>query len=315
MPLARGMFPRYTCRLPKRVDPVRRGGPCDGSLQTKPGSGARSDFGLPLIGVSADSIENPMSQTHSILKTDDGRRLAYRKVVPSGARGARPGVVFLGGLCSDMSGTKAEFLDAWARETNHAFLRFDYTGHGESSGHFEEGCVGDWATDAADAINALTDGPQVLVGSSLGGWIALLLARDKQVKAAAVVGIAAAPDFTERLIREEMKPEERAELLERGRVEIGSDYDSPYVITNRLIRDGTRQRLLHKPCPIPGPVRLLHGTADRDVPVDTALRTLGRLESNDARLVLVKDADHRMSGDAELNLLRETLCEVLALAG
>ena len=255
-----------------------------------------------------------MSQIPSILETDDGRRLAYRKVVPSVAKRARPGVVFLGGLCSDMSGTKAEFLDAWARETGHAFLRFDYTGHGASSGLFEEGCVGDWARDAADAINALTAGPQVLVGSSLGGWIALLLARDKRVRVAAVVGIAAAPDFTERLIREELEPEERAELLERGRVEIGSEYESPYVITRRLIQDGTRQRLLHKPCPVPVPVRLLHGMADRDVPVDTALQTLECLDSDDARLVLVKDADHRMSGNTELNLLRRTLGEVLAPA-
>ncbi len=256
-----------------------------------------------------------MHSAPNFLDTGGGRRLAYCRVAPSVANKALPGVVFLGGLCSDMTGTKAEFMDAWARETGHAFLRFDYSGHGASSGQFEDGCVGDWTDDAAAAINALTTGPQILVGSSLGGWVALLLARDRRVDAAAVVGIAAAPDFTERLIREDLAPGERAELLEHGRVEIGSDYGSPYLITRRLIHDGAGRLLLHEPCPIRGPVRLLHGTADRDVPVETALQTLQSVESDDARLVLVKGADHRMSGETELTLLRRTVEEVLALAG
>ncbi len=251
----------------------------------------------------------------SVLETDDGRRLAYSLVAPDASRASRPGVVFLGGLCSDMTGTKATYLEAWARETGHGFLRFDYTGHGESSGRFEEGCVGDWADDAERAIRGLTEGPQILVGSSLGGWIALLLARDDRVDAAGIVGIAAAPDFTARILQEELSRSQRQELEREGRTTMPSEYDSPYVITRRLIEDGANRRVLDRPCPVSGPVRLLHGTADVDVPADTAIRALGVLECPDARLVLVKGADHRMSGSRELDLIRSAVEEVLALAG
>ncbi|MGB0499468.1 MAG: alpha/beta hydrolase, partial [Rubricella sp.] len=193
----------------------------------------------------------------------DGRSIAYHKVTARGEGVNLPGVVFLGGFRSDMAGTKAQYLHEWAVAAGRDFLRFDYTGHGESSGDFLDGCIGDWARDAADAILALTDGPQVLVGSSMGGWISLLLARAHPGRVAGIVGIAAAPDFTERGMWAGFTEAERKALVETGRVEQPSDYsDEPYVLTRRLIEDGRENLVFDKPLPLPFPVRLLHGTAD-----------------------------------------------------
>ena len=243
---------------------------------------------------------------HDTLELPDGRRIAYRL---SAGRG--PGVVFLGGFRSDMTGTKAEFLEAWARARGHAFLRFDYTGHGASSGDFRDGGIGDWAQDARDAILRLTEGPQVLVGSSMGGWIALLFARRTPARVAGLVGIAAAPDFTEDAMWAGFDAEQRARLEADGEVLLPSEYDDePYPITRRLIEDGRRNLVLREPLELPFPVRLLHGTADCDVPVEVALRLLGHAEGPDIRLTLVKDADHRFSTPENLDLLARTLEEV-----
>ena len=252
-----------------------------------------------------------MAESVAYIETEAGRRIGFRQ--RPGRPGAAPGIVFLGGLASDMTGTKATHLDGWAAAAGHDFLRLDYSGHGVSSGTFEEGCVGDWAEDAAAAINHQTRGPQILVGSSLGGWIALLLARDRRVDAAGVVGMAAAPDFTERLIRHELAPADRAELLRSGRVRLGSETGESWVLTRRLVEDGASRLVLDSPCPVSGPVRLLHGTADRDVPVEDALRILDVVAAPDVRLTLVQGADHRMSGERELALLGATLAEVMAL--
>lgn len=245
----------------------------------------------------------------NFLTTPAGRRIAYHKT-----EGAGPGVVFLGGFKSDMTGTKAQHLQDWAEATGRAFLRFDYSGHGQSSGAFLDGCIGDWAADAMAAISALTTGPQVLVGSSMGGWISLLVARAMPDRVAGLVGIAAAPDFTEDLMWATFTEAERAALA-AGRVEQPSDYsDEPYVITRKLIEEGRSQLVLRSPLPLPFPVRLLQGTADVDVPPAVALRLVDHAESPDLRLVLVKGADHRFSTPACLALTVTQIEEVLALA-
>ena len=237
-----------------------------------------------------------------------GRRIAYNR-----SPGRGPGVVFLGGLVSDMTGTKAVHLEAWARAQGRAFLRFDYSGHGESSEAFEDGCIGDWAADARAAIEALTDGPQLLVGSSMGGWIALLMARAIPERVAGIVGLAAAPDFTEDSLWADATDAQRADLMETGRYEVPSDYsDKPYVITRRLIEDGRDHLVLRSPLPLPFPVRLLHGTADTDVPVAVALRLMEHADCPDLRLTLIKDADHRLSTPACLELITNTADALLA---
>jgi len=243
----------------------------------------------------------------SILEIGPDRRIAHHRIAGRGADASLPGVVFLGGFRSDMTGTKATWLEEWAAGRGRAFLRFDYRGHGASSGDFLDGCIGDWADDAAEAVARLTDGPQILVGSSMGGWIALLLARRMPERVAGLIGIAAAPDFTETMWAE-MTPAERERLLRTGRAEQPSDYSpEPYVITRRLIDDGRRHCLLNAPLPLPFPVRLLQGMADTDVPPAVALRLLDHVDCADARLTLVKGADHRFSGPRELALIGKTL--------
>ena len=235
-----------------------------------------------------------------------GRRIAYHRTPGQG-----PGVVFLGGFKSDMTGTKAVHLQAWAEAEGRAFLRFDYSGHGQSEGDFLDGCIGDWAADAQAAIAALTTGPQVLVGSSMGGWIALLTAKAMPERVAGLVGIAAAPDFTEDLMWAGFSEAERAAVM-AGRLEQPSDYSNePYIITRKLIEEGRNQLVLRDALPLPFPLRLLQGTADVDVPQSVALRLLDHADSPDARLLLVKGADHRFSSQECLDLMVAAVEELL----
>ncbi len=244
---------------------------------------------------------------HATLDLPRGRRIAYRL-----SPGRAPGVVFLGGFRSDMTGTKAQFLEAWARARGQAYLRFDYSGHGASSGDFLECGVGDWARDAQDAVARLTTGPQVLVGSSMGGWIALILAERMPGRIAGLVGVAAAPDFTEDAIWAGMDARQRARLAAEGRIELPSEYeDDPYPITLRLIEDGRRNLVLRAPLDLPFPVRLLHGSADRDVELAVALRLFAHATGPDIRLTIVKDADHRFSAPEALELLARTVEDIL----
>ncbi|RME15973.1 MAG: alpha/beta hydrolase [Alphaproteobacteria bacterium] len=239
------------------------------------------------------------------LETPEGRRIAYHRT-----EGRGPGVVFLGGFMSDMEGTKALALEDWARRRGRAFLRFDYSGHGQSSGTFTDGCIGDWAADARAAIEALTTGPQVLVGSSMGGWISAILSREIGDRIAGFVGIAAAPDFTEDSMWQGFSAEERARLMDEGQVLLPSDYGEPYPITRRLIEDGRAHLVLRTPLPMPFPVRLLQGSADRDVDRSVALALFDHIDGDDVRLTLVKGADHRFSSPACLALITRTIEEI-----
>ncbi len=241
------------------------------------------------------------------LSTPQHRRIAFVQTPGQG-----PGVVFLGGFKSDMSGTKAVFLQDWADRTGRAFLRLDYSGHGQSSGEFLDGAIGDWFEDALVAVEALTQGPQILVGSSMGGWISLLVARRIPQRMAGFVGIAAAPDFTEDSMWAGFSPQQKADLDGKGRVELPSDYaDVPYVITQRLITEGRRHLVLQSPLVLPFPVRLLQGTADSDVPPAVALRLMDHAQSPDLRLTLVKGADHRFSTPVCLALIQSSIEDIL----
>lgn len=243
------------------------------------------------------------------LETAAGRRLAYHR-----HDGQGPGVVFLGGLRSDMTGTKAVHLEDWARATGRAFLRFDYSGHGASSGTFTDGCIGDWAADAQAVISALTQGPQVLVGSSMGGWISLLLARLMPERLAGLVTIAAAPDFTEDGMWADWSEDQRRACMVTGQVALPSEYGDPMIITRRMIEDGRDQLVLRSALRLDVPVRMLQGTGDADVPMAVALRLLDHLDGGDIRLELVKGADHRFSDPACLATITRAVAEVLGTA-
>lgn len=249
---------------------------------------------------------NAKEQTIEYLNCEDGSRLAYQRL-----RGRSPGVVFLGGFMSDMSGTKASYLAAQFENLGQSFLRFDYFGHGKSSGLFEEGTIGRWKQDAIRVLDDLTEGPQILVGSSMGGWIMALLARERKEQIAGLVGISSAPDFTENLI-EHLSPLQRSELENQGLCRFPSEFpDKPYVITKRLIEDGKEQQVLGSSIPINCSVRLLHGTLDKDVSWQSSLKLLDCLQSEDARLTLIKNADHRLSAENNLDLILSSILELI----
>ena len=235
------------------------------------------------------------------LDRGDGVELAWER-----SAGAQPTVVFLPGFRSDMTGEKATMLAAHCAERGQAMLRFDYSGHGSSGGRFEDGTIGVWKRDTLAVID-LTEGPLILVGSSMGGWIALLAALERRERVAGLIGIAAAPDFTETLMWEAMTFEQRATLMRDGVLHVPSQYGEPTPITRALIEDGRRHLLLDSPIALDCPVRLLHGQRDADVPWELALRIAEDLTSDDVRVVLVKDGDHRLSRPQDLVLLRETL--------
>jgi pimeloyl-ACP methyl ester carboxylesterase len=241
--------------------------------------------------------------------TPQGRRIAYRQT-PATNGGTAPGIVFLGGLRSDMLGTKAVALEDYAKSQGRAFLRFDYSGHGESDAAFTDGCIGDWAEDAQAVISTLTEGPQILVGSSMGGWVSLLMCRRIPDKVAGLVTIAAAPDFTEDSMWAGFDEAQRHALDMVEQVALPSDYGDPYIITKRLIEDGRNHLILRDPVDLPFPTRFLMGTSDEAVELSVAYRLLDRATGSDIRLTLVKGADHRFSDPECLALIEEAVEQV-----
>jgi len=248
----------------------------------------------------------------SFHKTDDGQKLAFSQV--NGDKNIKnlPGVVFLSGLKSDKEGTKAIFLSQWAEKNNRDFLRFDYRGHGASSGTFEETSISDWLEDTKSIILSLTSGPQILVGSSLGGWIALLFAQLYPQKVAGIIGIAAAPDFTAKYAINNLTKDQRRELKTTGKLSFDSEYfEEPLVITQKLIEDGNQHLILTKNQCIDCPVRLFHGSLDEDVPLSTSINILKSLSSVDMQLQIIKGIDHRFSTPECLELIKETVEQML----
>ncbi|HEX9808439.1 MAG TPA: alpha/beta hydrolase [Alphaproteobacteria bacterium] len=229
---------------------------------------------------------------------------------------SRPGVMFLGGFMSDMTGTKATWLEGFAASAGLPYLRFDYSGHGTSGGAFEDGTIGGWLGDALDVLDRLTEGPQVLVGSSMGGWLALLAARERPARIRGVVGVAAAPDFTEEIVPSELTAAERETLMREGVVRKESPYgDAPYAFTRRLIEEGRAHLILRGPVAVDCPVRLLHGTADTDVAWETALALMRRIAAADVAVTLIKDGDHRLSRPADLARIGNAVMEVVGAGG
>ncbi|MGH6911144.1 MAG: alpha/beta fold hydrolase [Phenylobacterium sp.] len=231
-----------------------------------------------------------MSETAGNLARPDGAKLAWRRV-----DGAGPTVVWLGGFRSDMAGTKAQALADWARASGRAYLRFDYFGHGESGGDFHDGTITRWREDALAVLDELIQGEVVLVGSSMGGWIACLAAMVRPERVKAMVLVAPAPDFTEKLMAPEIPPEGRKALREAGVWLRPSEYGDPYPITASLLEDGARWSILPGPVPIEAPVRILQGGEDPDVPWRHALELAQAINGPDVVFTLIKDGDHRLS--------------------
>lgn len=242
------------------------------------------------------------------LSADSGRKLAYHAHA-----GTQPGVMFLGGFKSDMTGSKALALEGWCKSHRRSFTRFDYSGHGQSSGEFKDGCIGDWLNDALAVFDAITKGPQVLVGSSMGGWMMMLMALARPERVSGLVGIAAAPDFTTRLMWEKMSEQQQKALVSHGFISISSEYgDEPYVITHRLIEDSKHYLLLDGQIQVECPVRLLHGMDDADVPWQHSVLISEKLASTDVQVHLVKGAGHRFSEPAQIALICQTLQALFA---
>jgi len=284
------------------------------------GAGLQGSGPIPPKPANHDRVMVPISAEAQRLPLRQGEYLAYhrrnlaandREADGINSRTTPPGIIFLGGFASDMTGTKAMALDAYCAATGRAFVRFDYRGHGQSSGKFTDGTIGAWRDDVLAVIDRLSEGPQVLVGSSMGGWLMLLASLARPDRIHALVGLAAAPDFTEELMWQTMDAAMQQRLMTDGRIEEPSAYsDEPYVITRALIEDGRKHLLLGSTIHIDRPVRLIHGQADEDVPFSVSLRLADRLVSDDVVVSLVKDGDHRLSRSQDIERLMLAIEEV-----
>lgn len=242
-----------------------------------------------------------------------GVTIAYRR--HAGKAKGLPGVLFCGGFRSDMQGIKAAYLEAQCEKRDQSFVRFDYTGHGFSSGKFEDGCIGSWLEDALEVFDNLTKGPQIVVGSSMGGWIALLLALRRRERVAGLVGLAPAPDFTEHIYTETFGEEERRHLLKTGLVYLPNDFGPPHPLTKNLFDDGRKHLLLRAKIPLTCPVRLIHSRKDASVPWQTSEKIREMLTSTDVRTAFLDDGDHRLSREQDLELIDGAVAELGRLQG
>jgi pimeloyl-ACP methyl ester carboxylesterase len=254
--------------------------------------------------------------SESVLQTIDvGSGIAARRIAVRLRGGAPPGLIWLGGFKSDMKGTKADALDRWAGEHGRACIRFDYSGHGESSGDFADGTIGRWLEESAAVFERFAKGPHVLIGSSMGGWIALLLARElkKRITNGTIAGlvlIAPAVDFTEELMWKKFSPEVKRQIETEGAWQRPSQYsEAPYPITRGLIEEGRKHLLLNGLIETGCPVRILQGVQDPDVPWQHAVELSSRLARDDVVLTLVKDGDHRLSRPEDIERLIAAVAE------
>jgi len=237
------------------------------------------------------------------------RRLAYQRL--RGEAG-KAGLLFLGGYASDMTGTKASFLAERCSKVGYSFLRFDYRGHGQSSGDFRLGTIGGWFEDARDIFDCLTEGPQIIIGSSMGGWLALMLARERPERVKALVGIAAAPDFTEDLMWMRLTPDQRAELESRGEIlDPTAPAGAQMPVTLKLIEEARKHLMLRAPIKIECSVHLLQGLHDEEVPWQHVLRIVENIVHENVRASLIKDGTHRLSRPQDLELLWKTVKMVM----
>jgi pimeloyl-ACP methyl ester carboxylesterase len=246
-----------------------------------------------------------MSRDESEFLLREGKpRIAFRR-----SAGAGPTIIWCGGFRSDMAGEKASALHAWAQSEGRAFFRFDYSGHGESEGAFTDGTISSWFGDALAIIDE-AGGDVVLVGSSMGGWISLLAALRRPVKA--LLLLAPAPDFTEKLMLANFSQETREKLMTEGKIALPSAYGDPTIITRALIEDGRKHQVLDGPIAFTGPVRIIHGQADPDVPWRQSLALAEKLESTDVLIHFRKDGDHRLSRPHDIAFMVRTLAELVS---
>lgn len=243
----------------------------------------------------------------SYLLRQNAPAIAYIK--QEGKNPALPTVVFLHGFHSDMRGSKAQFLADECAKTAQSYLRFDYSGHGESEGDFKDGTIGQWMNDAIDAIDELTHGKLILVGSSMGGWIGLLAALARKDRIAGFIGLAAAPDFT-KWMRKEFSAAQKEMLAHNGYFLRESDYGDPYPITLHFLEDGNDYCLLEGPIDLDVPVRLVQGMVDVDVPWQTAQKIADKMTGQDKEVYLQEDGDHRLSREEDLALLARLVREL-----
>ena len=243
----------------------------------------------------------------NFIKTPHGSTIAYNQI-----KGKKTGIVFLSGFGSDMQGKKVLFIEKWAKENNHSFLRFDYSGHGLSSGQLMLSCFSDWYNDTEFLIKKVTEGKQLIIGSSMGGWVMLMLAKRVPDKVHAMIGLAPAPDFPKMLIWDRMDKVQRVKLVSEHKINITNKYGSNEEFSYNLIKDSLKNLVLKEPINFQGKVYLLHGMQDNDVPYRISIDILNKIiGSKNIKLLLDKEGGHRLSDTKQLQTIIKIINDVL----